>query len=1045
MLAKPKIVMRMSQYVHINKAVTWPLFTLLMTLLMTYQVFHISKIEREQKTQAYFDFRAREATNLIQQRMLAYEQVLRGVAGLFKASNSVERNEFKQYVTTLDLTNDFTGIQGVGFSLVVPAAKKNQHIASIRKEGFPEYTIYPEGQRDIYTSIIYLEPFSGRNQRAFGYDMFNEPVRHAAMQKAIDSGQAALSGKVKLIQETDKHVQAGFLMYWPVYRNGTTNNTLSERREHILGWVYAPFRMTDLMEGLLGEHATDLDIHIFDGKSMSNGALMYDSDGSNLASFELCKTFQAQIAEHVWTIHIQALPLMRSRVDDYYPELLAFIGVIISLLTSLLVWFLVTGRERAINTAKRLHSDLISERQRLHNIIEGTHIGTWEWNVQTGEIHFNEELAHIMGYELSELEPISIESWMKFVHPDDTKLSDLVLVKHFSGALAHCECEARMRHKDGHWLWILTRGKVTSWTPEGKPLWIAGTHQEITERKQVEMNLKESEARLHFILENSPIAVRVTCKRTGQVKFANQGYANLTNVALDALVGLDPKPYYANPQDYVDVMDALCKGERVDNKLIEIINFTDPAKPKWTLGSYMPITFDNEPAVLGWFYDVTDSMQTEIALRKSSAELNALIQAIPDLIWLKDTDGVYLLCNQSFERFFGAKEADIIGKTDYDFVDKAQGFFFRANDKKAILAGKPRINEEWLNFADHSYQGLFETTKTAVHASDGSVIGVLGISHDITERNIAENALRIAATAFESQEGMMVTDDKTNILRVNSAFMTITGYTSEEVISKTPALLSSGRHDKAFYKALWDSLKQTGAWEGEIWNRRKSGEVFPEHLTITAVKNPRGVVTNYVATLTDITTTKAASEAIKALAFYDPLTQLPNRRLLVDRLSQTMAASKRNKIYGALIFLDLDNFKPLNDSHGHVVGDRLLIEVAHRLISCMRDMDTVARFGGDEFVILLAGLNKNRTSTIAHTAIVAEKIRLTLAEPYRFTIHHADQPDTIIEHHCTASIGVVVFNGTESSQDEMMKWADTAMYEAKEAGRNQIKFYGEQS
>ncbi len=308
---------------------------------------------------------------------------------------------------------------------------------------------------------------------------------------------------------------------------------------------------------------------------------------------------------------------------------------------------------------------------------------------------------------------------------------------------------------------------------------------------------------------------------------------------------------------------------------------------------------------------------------------------------------------------------------------------------------------------------------------------------------IANKELSIAATVFESQEGMFVTDANNNILRVNHAFTKITGYSAVEVIGKTPHLLSSGKQDKAFYTAMWKSLNNTGEWAGEIWNRRKNGEVYPQHLVITAVKGTAGVVSNYVATLIDITISKAASEAIKTLAFYDPLTLLPNRRLLLDRLSQTMSANTRNKTYGALMFLDLDNFKPLNDTHGHVVGDMLLIEAAQRLTNCMRDMDTVARFGGDEFVVILAELDEDKTASTAHAAIVAEKIRAVLSDPYVFTLTHDVQPDTTIEHRCSVSIGVVMFIDHASSQDDIIKWADTAMYEAKDSGRNQIRFYGD--
>jgi diguanylate cyclase (GGDEF)-like protein/PAS domain S-box-containing protein len=307
----------------------------------------------------------------------------------------------------------------------------------------------------------------------------------------------------------------------------------------------------------------------------------------------------------------------------------------------------------------------------------------------------------------------------------------------------------------------------------------------------------------------------------------------------------------------------------------------------------------------------------------------------------------------------------------------------------------------------------------------------------------AVSSVRISATAFETQEGMVITDINANILQANQAFMRITGYSSQEVIGQNLRILSSGRQTKDFYTKMWNTLNNTGLWEGEIWNRRKNGEVYPQFLTISTVKNFGGTVTNYVGTFTDITQRKKLEDEVRQLAFYDALTKLPNRRLLIDRLSQMMAASKRSNTYGALMFLDLDNFKPLNDVHGHEVGDMLLIEAANRLTSCIREMDTVARFGGDEFVVVLNELDKDKAISIEQATIVAEKIREALSQPYVFNVYHSGQADTTVEHRCTGSIGILVFNGSEGSQEDMMKWADTAMYEAKDAGRNQIRFYGE--
>jgi len=314
-------------------------------------------------------------------------------------------------------------------------------------------------------------------------------------------------------------------------------------------------------------------------------------------------------------------------------------------------------------------------------------------------------------------------------------------------------------------------------------------------------------------------------------------------------------------------------------------------------------------------------------------------------------------------------------------------------------------------------------------------LAALAIAFVIISRKQARADLRIAATAFESQEGMLVTDANRVILRVNRAFTNITGYPAEEVIGKNPHILSSGRQDANFYAAMWESINNTGAWEGEIWNRRKNGEVYPEQLTITAVKDKNGTVTNYVATLNDITMSNEAADKIKNLAFYDPLTGLPNRRLLLDRLHQAFASSERGGREGALLFIDLDNVKSLNDTLGHDIGDLLLQQTAQRLESCLREVDTVARLGGDEFVVMLEGLSEHALEAATQTKTVGEKILATLNQPYQLDTH---------EYHSIASIGATMFSDHGQSEEELLKQADIAMYQAKKAGRNTLRFFNPQ-
>ena len=345
-----------------------------------------------------------------------------------------------------------------------------------------------------------------------------------------------------------------------------------------------------------------------------------------------------------------------------------------------------------------------------------------------------------------------------------------------------------------------------------------------------------------------------------------------------------------------------------------------------------------------------------------------------------------------------------------------------------------------------------EKTARAVHGGD------LGVRAPLTgPREVAEVAaefntmidalqhsdaqLRIAAAAFESHDGMVVTNAQGVVLRCNRAFSEITGYAAHEVVGRDMKFLRSGRHDADFYAEMWLKIKIEGAWHGQIWNRIKNGEVHPYWLTISAVRGNNAQVSHYVGALTDITERHRREEQVRQMAFYDTLTQLPNRRLLNDRLGQAMATSKRCACYGALMFLDLDNFKPLNDTHGHAVGDLLLMEVARRLRSCVREVDTVARIGGDEFVVVLGELDASHAKSIEQASASAEKIRLALSTPYVLTVKHEGVADTVIEHQGSASIGVALFLNHDTSQEDVLTWADQAMYQAKQAGRNVVCFH----
>lgn len=302
----------------------------------------------------------------------------------------------------------------------------------------------------------------------------------------------------------------------------------------------------------------------------------------------------------------------------------------------------------------------------------------------------------------------------------------------------------------------------------------------------------------------------------------------------------------------------------------------------------------------------------------------------------------------------------------------------------------------------------------------------------LTAASIELEQLRLAAIAFESTVPMMITDSKNMIVRINSAFTASTGYTEEDVLGHTPQLLKSGRHDRGFYAAMWESILQHGTWQGECWDRRKNGDIYPTWTVISAIGDHRGAIGHYVCAQSDISGRKQTEEEIRQLAFYDPLTKLPNRRLLIDRLGQAINHSSRTTLIGALMFIDLDNFKMLNDTLGHDQGDVLLRQVAERLPTCVRSVDTVARLGGDEFVIMLEGLSDQVNEATQKAQDIGSHVLTELNRPYTL----ADR-----QYLCTPSIGVTLIHDHHLTVDEALRHADLAMYQAKAAGRNTLRFF----
>jgi diguanylate cyclase (GGDEF)-like protein/PAS domain S-box-containing protein len=419
--------------------------------------------------------------------------------------------------------------------------------------------------------------------------------------------------------------------------------------------------------------------------------------------------------------------------------------------------------------------------------------------------------------------------------------------------------------------------------------------------------------------------------------------------------------------------------------------------------------------------------ETNDRLETERARLRGLIDNIPDYIFIKDTNSVYLSCNKAVEALFGVPESEIIGKTDADFVDLATADLFRHGDLETLASDGQCKNEELIEGQD-GRQIYLETIKVPFKDDQQRVRGLIGVARDITERRQAERKLQLAAQVFShAREGIMITDSEALIVDVNATFTEITGYSRDEVIGQNPRMFKSGRQSAEFYSALWDALGEKGHWYGEVWNRHKSGRIYAELITISAVTDEAGQVQNYVALFTDITQIKEHQRELEHIAHYDALTCLPNRVLLTDRMRQAMIHSARRNRELAVVYLDLDGFKAVNDNYDHHVGDELLIQISQRMKQALREGDTLARIGGDEFIALLVDLKHvsdcepvlERLLQAASSLVVLEQAELRLS----------------------ASIGITLYPQDNVDADLLIRHADQAMYFAKQQGKNRYHVF----
>lgn len=427
--------------------------------------------------------------------------------------------------------------------------------------------------------------------------------------------------------------------------------------------------------------------------------------------------------------------------------------------------------------------------------------------------------------------------------------------------------------------------------------------------------------------------------------------------------------------------------------------------------------------------DQSDDHAGALALAHTAQQVYDFLDGIALAAIVMGFDGRIVHCNQALATLCAEAGVDLRGQHWLDAYVAPAARAQVASLMDGLVA--PAVLPAELEYPIETRDGsrLFRWHLTLIRGFDGQPLSIAMLGSDITRVRQVENHWRLSAQMFDSShEAMVITDRNNLIVSVNNAFTTLTGYARDEAIGQNPRLLQSGRHDQAFYQAMWTGITGQGCWRGDIWDRRKDGSCYPKYLAISALRDEAGEVVNYSAIFYDITERKRLEDELDHLAHYDSLTGLPNRTLLQDRLEQVIASAERLDQPFALLFIDLDGFKLINDEAGHAVGDAVLQIVSQRLLAVIRGMDTAARLGGDEFVIVLTDIGQRENAAQA-----AEKIMATLTQPCQVAG---------LSLSVSASIGISLYPNDQRGADALLHSADEAMYQAKRGGKSQVRFYG---
>lgn len=698
-------------------------------------------------------------------------------------------------------------------------------------------------------------------------------------------------------------------------------------------------------------------------------------------------------------------------------------------------WLLKAKQSTLLET----EAHLLVERNRLSGILEGTRAGTWEWNLEDDALHINPRWASILGYALDELQPLTLEKKWSFVHNEDAIHAKAQLAAHIRGEKDYYESELRLLSKDGGWIWGAERARIIERDDNGKPLQVAGTLIDITESITLRERIRAGYELLTNLARQIPgVIYQYQLFPDGHSCFpyASEGIEQIYEVRASDVVH-DASAVFAllYPDDVAAVVESIqISASTLQPWVCEYRVQLPKQGVRWRSGTAQPEQMpDGSILWHGFITDITDHRNAEERLMEFNRDFVAFLEQTSDFIYFKDRSSRFRFCSQALATMCGFGHwKEMLGKNDLEVFPPETAFLYQEEDAAVLQDGQPILNKIDPYRDANGNSRFVQINKWPLLDADGKIVGIFGINRDVTESIHAQVRSRLAASMFaNAREAIMITDPTGVIVEVNDSFCRMTGYTREDAMGQNPRILRSGRQTPDFYQRMWSDIVKQGFWSGEIWNRRKNGEIYAELKTISAIKDEWGNLKNYVGLATDITTLKEHQRELEHVAHYDSLTGLPNRLLFSDRLEQAMHRCECQSNSLCVVYIDLDGFKLVNDTYGHAAGDALLVTLSQRMQATLREGDSLARMGGDEFVAVLIDLDEQE-----ECLTILNRLLSAASEPVWI---HSNSGS--VQTRVSASIGATVYPRDSADADLLLRHADQAMYLAKQAGKNRCHLF----